>query len=122
MKQNTNVASVFSIAGLLLSGIILLWAGPAFSKQTSPTVQNASDVIDKKMDDFHDAADKGDKFRYLNHFTQDAVFMGTDDWERWRFEEFSKYVKLHFKDGKGWSYTPIKRYTNFSAQQGFAKI
>jgi ketosteroid isomerase-like protein len=122
MKQNTYVASVFCIAGLLLGGTILLWAGSAFSKQASPAVENASSVISKKMDDFHDAADKGDKTRYLNHFAQDAVFMGTDDWERWPFEEFSKYVKLRFRDGKGWSYKPIKRYINFSAQGDLAWV
>ena len=55
-----------------------------------PAIDNASDAIDTIMDDFHDAADKGDKARYSNHFSYDAVFMDTDNWERWPFEEFSK--------------------------------
>lgn len=41
------------------------------------------DEIGKVIDDFHDAAAHGDKDRYLGHLSEDAVFMGTDEWERW---------------------------------------
>ncbi len=36
------------------------------------------------IDDFHDAAAHGDVNRYLDHLTEEAVFMGTDEWERCR--------------------------------------
>ena len=41
------------------------------------------ETIDAVLDDFHDAAAHGDKARFLGHMTDDAVFMGTDESERW---------------------------------------
>ncbi|MFT6406641.1 MAG: ketosteroid isomerase-like protein [Arenicella sp.] len=107
---------------LILVSLALLTASFAFSKDLQPLASDVIKLIDNKMDDFHDAADKGDKARYLNHFTEDSVFMGTDDWERWRLQDFSRYVDTHFKDGKGWSYTPIKRYSNFNSRKDIAWV
>ena len=93
-----------------------------FSHDSQPQNGNTAVVINQIMDDFHDAADKGDKVRYLGHFAKNGVFMGTDDWERWPYLEFSAYVNKHFKDGKGWSYTPVKRFVNFDKQHSIAWI
>jgi hypothetical protein len=41
-----------------------------------------SEAVSKVIDDFHDAATHGDKQRYFNHLTDDAVYLGTDEWER----------------------------------------
>lgn len=107
---------------LIVASLVLLTANYAFSKDVQPFIGNTIEIIDNKMDDFHDAADKGDKTRYLNHFAEDGVFMGTDDWERWPYEEFSKYVNKHFKNGRGWSYTPVKRFINFNDEKDIAWI
>ena len=62
------------------------------------------------IDDFHDAAAQGDRDRYLGHFTEHAVFMGTDEWERWpKHPEFTDYVSSRFKDGSGWNYRSVER-------------
>lgn len=67
-------------------------------------------AIGKVLDDFHDAAAHGDKARYLGHMTDDGVFMGTDEWERWPKEpDFVDYVGSRFKDGSGWSYRSVER-------------
>jgi ketosteroid isomerase-like protein len=67
-------------------------------------------AIGKVLDDFHDAATRGDKARYLGHMTDDGVFMGTDEWERWPKEpDFIAYVGSRFKDGSGWSYRSVER-------------
>ncbi|MBL4673413.1 MAG: nuclear transport factor 2 family protein, partial [Arenicella sp.] len=107
---------------LFVANLALFSASSVFAKDAELLAGNEVARINLKMDDFHDAADKGDKTRYLNHFAKDGVFMGTDDWERWPYEAFSKYVNKHFKDGKGWSYTPIKRYTNLNNQKTFAWV
>ena len=68
------------------------------------------DAIGAVLDDFHDAAAVGDKDRYLGHMTDDAVFMGTDEWERWpKHPDFVEYVGGRFKDGAGWSYRSVDR-------------
>lgn len=106
----------------LVTTLILSTVNHALAKDAEPIAISAVETINKKMDDFHDAADKGDAIRYLNHFAKDGVFMGTDDWERWPYDAFSKYVKTHFKDGKGWSYKPVKRFTSIGDQQQFAWV
>jgi ketosteroid isomerase-like protein len=90
--------------------------------QPSGPVQAATEeaAIAAVLDDFHDAADKGDKARYLGHFTRDGVFMGTDDWERWPLPAFSAYVDERFKDGKGWSYRAVERHVRLAPGGGTA--
>lgn len=69
-----------------------------------------ADAVAAVIDDFHAAAAHGDKERYLGHMTDDAVFMGTDEWERWPKEpEFRDYVDSRFKDGSGWNYRSVER-------------
>jgi len=72
-------------------------------------------AITHLLDGFHQAAARGERERYLNYFTADGVFMGTDDWERWPLNpDFRQYVTKRFKDGKGWSYTPVERHIAFA--------
>lgn len=67
-------------------------------------------AIGAVIDDFHDAAAHGDNARYLGHMTADAVFMGTDEWERWpKQTDFIDYVGSRFKDGSGWTYRSVER-------------
>lgn len=66
-------------------------------------------AIHSKLDDFHGAAKNADKERYLSHFTEDAVYMGTDEWERWPLKpDFTDYVGMRFDNG-GWSYHSEER-------------
>jgi ketosteroid isomerase-like protein len=71
---------------------------------------NETDAIGAIIDDFHDAAAHGDSDRYLGHLTEGAVFMGTDEWERWpKNPDFKEYVGSRFKDGSGWNYRSVER-------------
>ena len=71
-------------------------------------------AIGAVLDDFHDAAAHGDKERYLGHMTEDAVFMGTDEWERWpKHPDFVEYVGGRFRDGAGWNYRAEDRVVAF---------
>jgi len=73
------------------------------------------------IDDFHDAAAHGDKSRYLGHLTEDAVFMGTDEWERWpKNPVFRDYVNSRFKDGSGWTYRSVERVIRVSETTNIA--
>jgi len=81
--------------------IILCFSGIAYSANV--------DDIGKVLDNFHDAAAHADKDRYLGLMTDDAVFMGTDEWERWpKHPDFTDYVDGRFKNG-GWSYKSVER-------------
>ncbi len=83
--------------------------------------ENELGSINRVLDDFHDAAAHGDKGRYLGHMTDDAVFMGTDEWERWpRNPDFTNYVGGRFKDGAGWNYKSVDRKVTVSESSDVA--
>jgi hypothetical protein len=72
-------------------------------------------AVNSILDDFHDAAAQGDKQRYLGHFTEDGVFLGTDEWERWpKHPDFTDYVDSRFESGTGWNYKSVERKVSFS--------
>lgn len=90
----------------------------AFALFASPvTAQSYPDdekAIIAVLDDFHDAAAKADKDRYLGHFTEDGAFLGTDEWERWPLKpDFTDYVTGRFENG-GWSYHSEMKVIAFS--------
>jgi hypothetical protein len=86
--------------------LVLLIPLITVAEDTSSNVEAVAKVID----DFHDAAAHGDKERYFSHLNDDAVFLGTDEWERWpKYPDFDDYVGGRFKDGSGWKYESVDR-------------
>ena len=86
--------------------LVITLVASAWADDRQATVEAIGSVID----DFHDAAAHGDKARYLGHMTDDGVFMGTDEWERWpKHPDFVDYVNMRFKDGAGWAYRSVER-------------
>ncbi|NOX70571.1 MAG: nuclear transport factor 2 family protein [Gammaproteobacteria bacterium] len=78
-------------------------------------------AIGEVIDNFHAAAARGDKARYLGLLADEAVFMGTDEWERWpRHPDFENYVSSRFKDGKGWEYQSVERTIRMSESSNTA--
>lgn len=100
--------------------IILLLAGVS-PMLASANESEAAIEIGQVVDDFHDAAAHGDRDRYLGHLTDDAVFMGTDEWERWpKHPDFVDYVNGRFKDGSGWNYRSVDRKIRVADSGDFA--
>lgn len=66
-------------------------------------------AINRVLEDFHDAAARADETRYFAHFTDDAIFMGTDATERWSKSEFQTWSKPFFKRGKAWTFHAVRR-------------
>ncbi len=101
---------------IILTGAVLMCGfTSAFSEEMSADQK----VIYAKLDDFHDAAKNADKERYLGHFTADAVYMGTDEWERWPLKpDFTDYVGTRFDNG-GWSYHSEERKIYVSEDGNF---
>ena len=95
------------LAPLLL--LPLLAAAPAAAPRTSPTAQ-----VSAVLEDWHAAAAAADEARYFGHFTQDAVFLGTDATERWTRDQFRTWAKPFFARGKAWSFRALSRHVAFS--------
>ena len=88
---------------------------------TADNSESDLEMIGWVIDDFHDAAAHGDKDRYLDHLTGDAVFMGTDEWERWpKNPDFSDYVDGRFENGSGWNYKSVERTIRISKSADIA--
>ncbi len=75
---------------------------------------NQSD-INSVLDNWHLAASKGDLDHYIGAMTEGAIFMGTDEHERWTRAELKAYAEPHFGDGHGWTYTPRDRFIRTNA-------
>lgn len=71
------------------------------------------EAVSAALDAVHAAASQADGARYFSLFTPDAVFLGTAPEERWTLEEFRAYAEPHFAAGRGWTYTPERRYIRF---------
>jgi ketosteroid isomerase-like protein len=97
--------------------LALLFCAIAVADSTESNVE----AIGRVIDDFHDAAAHGDKARYLGHLSEDAVFMGTDEWERWpKHPDFVAYVEGRFENGSGWTYRSVERTIRVSESADIA--
>ena len=86
-----------------------LFVALAAAVQPASAPDNRHATITAVLDDFHDAASKGDGERYFSHFAPGAVFLGTDATERWTLEEFREYALTRFEQGTSWTYQPRDR-------------
>ena len=90
---------------------LALLSAPPDATASAPSPTRAVNAV---LDDWHQAAARADEARYFNHFTPDAVFLGTDGSERWTRDEFHVWAKPFFAKGKAWSFTPGARHVSFS--------
>ncbi|MEP0175916.1 MAG: nuclear transport factor 2 family protein [Paraglaciecola sp.] len=98
----------------------------AFSLYFSMGAYADSDVrpsqqVNELLDGLHTAASQANLEKYLDSFTANGVFMGTDDWERWtRPVTLDQYVSERFAGGTGWTYVPLERNLIFSENRNTA--
>ena len=101
---NKNIKKITAILALVLI------SSNAFAQNVSEDER----AIIAVLDDFHDAAANADVERYLGNMTEDAVFLGTDEHERWPMQpDFIEYVDARFEAG-GWSYFSRDKNITFS--------
>jgi ketosteroid isomerase-like protein len=84
--------------------------------------RSASDSQDiaTVLEDWHDAADKGDGNRYFRHLADDFVFLGTDPGERWTLSQFHARFDTTFDGHHAWTYVPKGRHVSFSGNRNIA--
>ncbi|MBL8727373.1 MAG: nuclear transport factor 2 family protein [Planctomycetes bacterium] len=78
------------------------------------TLHGAEGEVARTLDDFHDAAAKGDEARYFAILPDDAVFLGTDASERWTGAEFRAFALPYFERGPAWTYVPLRRFVTLA--------
>lgn len=89
------------------------------ARQTPPNavpstakVTEALADIHAVLDDWHQAAARGDGPAYFGAFTSDAVFLGTDKTERWTVQEFEAELGHHFDGVNAWTYVSTERHVS----------
>ena len=65
---------------------------------------NPQKEINNVLDSLHYLASVADQKKYIDLFSENAVFFGTDIDERWPIDDFDSYVKSRFDTGTGWTY------------------
>lgn len=83
--------------------LILLFCG------ISLKAQEARDLINKTLDEWHKAAADADFEGYFSRMTTNAVFIGTDAGENWQMQSFKEFSKPYFERGKAWSFSAVER-------------
>ncbi len=71
--------------------------------------QQNRERIEKVLDDWHLAAAEADFDRYFSGMTTDAIFIGTDASENWKYEAFREFSKPYFDRGKAWNFKAVER-------------
>ncbi|NVJ09801.1 nuclear transport factor 2 family protein [Myxococcus sp. AM001] len=99
---------VFRVPTVALLFVVLA-STPA---NTAPADPKAA--ITAVLDDWHQAAAAADEARYFGHFTEDAVYLGTDATERWSRDAFRAWAKPYFAKGKAWNFKATSRHIAFS--------
>ena len=107
-------------------GALVLCAGSAFAcaattpppaaAASAPAVDRtaATAAVGRVLDDFHDAAAHADEARYFGHLADDAVFLGTDQTERWDTAAFRAFAHPHFAKGTAWTFHAVRRAITIS--------
>ena len=96
-----------ALTGLLA---VLVIVAPA---KAAPQAEAQAEV-EAVLDSLHRYASEAALEPYLDLFTEDGVFLGTDRSERWPMAEFAPYVAARFATGTGWTYHPAERQLAFS--------
>ena len=74
----------------------------------------AETAVAAVLDDWHLAAAQADEGRYFGHFSEGAVFLGTDPGERWTRVSFQAWAHPFFQRGKAWSFKSTRRAITLS--------
>lgn len=106
-RRRTRVAT-------MLASMCALPSCASHNRHTGEHIETARQAISRTLDELHAAAARADEDDYFALFAPNAVFLGTDDSERWTVEEFRAYAHPFFSQGRGWTYTPVERHVAFS--------
>lgn len=86
------------------------------SHKTDAEIEQVSRVLDQ----LHQAASEARGEEYFGLFADEAIFMGTDDTERWTLEQFKSFALPYFAKGTGWTHTKRSRNIFISKDQKVA--
>lgn len=67
------------------------------------------DKINQLLDDWHKAAAGADEDAFFGSMTEDCIYIGTDETEKWKRDELRKWSEEFFQRESAWSFEPYDR-------------
>ena len=99
-------------AFLLSFGLFTSCSTP--SEESTPSRSEDREAIHSVLNTFHKAASRADSKTYFGSLAGDsAIFIGTDDTERWNTQQFKKWSEPYFIKDNGWTFVPVERFIGF---------
>ena len=65
------------------------------------------------LDNWHNAASHGDSLGFFGLMTNDAIYLGTDESERWTRTTMIRDLGKYFRDKQAWKFTGSKNILHF---------
>ncbi len=91
---------------ILILAICLVSSSNAFSQDTA--------AINNLVNGWHKAAATADEVIFFGSMSDDAVYLGTDESERWLKPDFMAWSKKYFDRESAWDFKPLSRNVQFS--------
>lgn len=96
------------------SRLLLFALGLLFSAKTYSQTIDDTTVLSTLVDEWHHAAAVADEKIFFDDMSDDAVYLGTDESERWLKADFIVWSKKYFDRESAWDFKPYSRNIQFS--------
>lgn len=67
------------------------------------------DEINKLLNNWHKAAAAADEDVFFGYMSEDCIYIGTDETEKWKRDELRKWSEEFFNRESAWSFEPFER-------------
>jgi ketosteroid isomerase-like protein len=105
---------------LALFAITTLWIWTSCSSpadQPTSAETHPEEQIHEVMDAWHHAASVADSTTYFGSMASDeSIFIGTDEAERWTTLEFKSWSRRYFQRASAWTFVPVARERHVHTQ------
>lgn len=105
------------LISIVLSATILKDTGPV---QNLPENADQIKSINTILNQWHQAAAAADFETYFKCMDEDAIYIGTDESEKWNRNEFMAFCKPYFDRGSAWDFKPFDREVYLNEQKNMA--
>jgi len=89
--------------------LLMLFFGINCISLTYTDIDNPKTEMDEVIDRWHRAAATGDSAAFFGLMTTDAIYLGTDEKERWDRTSMAKDLGKYFNGKKAWKFIPYNR-------------
>ena len=118
-----NLRYISTVTILCLLFITSLISAQNKQSYSDKQINNNDSTIIKSVnifvDNWHNLAANAD-FTYFDKIAANGIYIGTDATELWTKDEFCRWSKKYFEQGKAWSFTAIERNVYFSDDKQYA--